>query len=309
MTTFKQLEALAAVVETGSFEKAAARLEIAQSAVWKHLQEFESRFNYPLFDRSGRPARLTLEGAEVLARAQAILKQRETVMEAFLRKEVIHRSVRLGVTELCALTLLPQLVAAVREAYPGVNIHLEVDHSINLHERLRGSALDIAIVPDLFGETNLTKVFLHEVRHIWCCSPNMRVPSRRIRVTGLAEHALLIQGPPSGTGSMITEWLAAQGLKVSGNLSSGSLVALAGMAVSGLGIAFLPTAVSAPFQLSGLLREVVVVPKLPRLRYVAMARTEALTPFFESVLALTQATWKRSDLDTTGQGEQETAGC
>jgi hypothetical protein len=40
-----------------------------------------------------------------------------------------------------------------------------------------------------------------------------------------------------------------------------------------------------------------------------MARTEALTPFFESVLALTQATWKRSDLDTTGQGEQETAGC
>jgi DNA-binding transcriptional LysR family regulator len=296
MTSFRQLEALVAVVETGSFERAAAQLGIAQSAISRHIKEFESRFEYPLFDRSGRAVRLTLQGGEVLARAQAILRQRDVVVEGFLRTEVIHRSVRLGVTELCALTWLPQLVAAIRERYPSVNLQLEVDHSITLYEKLRASDLDVVVVPDLFGATNLTKVPLSQVRHIWCCSPSLDVPKKRIRATALEGHPLLIPGPPSGTGAMIAEWLNEQGLKISGGFTSGSLVALAGMAVSGLGIAFLPMAVTAPFQINGLLRELVVMPRLAPLRYVAMARTDVLTPFFEALLALTKESGSFDDV-------------
>ncbi|VVE21154.1 LysR family transcriptional regulator [Pandoraea anhela] len=291
MTTFKQIEALVAVVETGSFERAAARLGIVQSAVSRHIKEFEETFDYPLFDRSGRSVQLTLEGGAVFARAQAVLRQRDAVVKGFLNTEIAHRSLRLGVTELYALTRLPEFVSAIREAYPALDLQLDVGHSITLYEKLRVSELDIVVVPDLFGATNLTKRLLSKVQHVWCCSPSVDIPKTRIRVPDLIRYPLLIPGAPSGTGAMIVEWLRDQGLDVSTRFSSGSLVALAGMAVSGQGVAFLPTAVTEPLQFNGLLREVGVSPSIPPLRYVAVARTETLTPFFDAILDLAEQTW------------------
>jgi DNA-binding transcriptional LysR family regulator len=61
------------------------------------------------------------------------------------------------------------------------------------------------------------------------------------------------------------------------------------MASAGLGIACLPNAISGELVTRGLLREVFVSPAMPPVRYVAVARQDALTPFHRKVISLARA--------------------
>ncbi|SAK63375.1 LysR family transcriptional regulator [Caballeronia glebae] len=289
MTTFRQLEALVALVETGTFEAAAERIGIAQSAVSRHLKEFEELFGWPLLDRSGRAARLTLEGGEVLARARAILRQRDAIIDAVARSDVIHRKIRAGVTELCALTWLPKFMESMRAAFPSVTIDLVVDSSLILHERLIAGEVDLAFVPDVFKSSSLPSLPLARVIHHWCCSPEFDAPAIGMKASTLSDYPLLMQQAPSGIASIIDPWLAKAGANNRNKVGTTSLVAIAGMALSGLGIALLPSAICTPFLSDGVLRELKVTPRLPHISYVALTRADAATAFHQRIIKLAQS--------------------
>ncbi|SFC45580.1 LysR family transcriptional regulator, chromosome initiation inhibitor [Marinospirillum celere] len=55
MLDYRLLEALAAVIETGGFEKAAQKLHLTQSAVSQRLQQLERRLGQPVVLRSSPP--------------------------------------------------------------------------------------------------------------------------------------------------------------------------------------------------------------------------------------------------------------
>lgn len=122
MITFKQLEAIYWIVELGSFESAAMKLNMSQSAISKRIQELEDAFDMPIFDRSKRSARLTEKGTELFEQATEILRQRDYLLERISSREVLVRRFRIGVTELTAMTWLPALVegihSATRRRYP-----------------------------------------------------------------------------------------------------------------------------------------------------------------------------------------------
>ncbi|RKE34713.1 DNA-binding transcriptional LysR family regulator [Paraburkholderia sp. BL23I1N1] len=289
MTTFRQLEALVSLAETGTFEGAAERIGIVQSAVSRHIKEFEELFGWPLLDRTGRAARLTLEGGEVLARARTILRQRDAIIDAVARSDVIHRRVRFGVTELCALTWLPRLMGLMRASFPSVTTELVVDHSLALHGGLIAGEIDLAFVPDVFKSATLPSLPLANVRHHWCCSPTFDAPSTEIPASALAAYPLLMQQAPSGIATVIEPWLTKAGGRSRSSVGTASLVALAGMALSGLGIALLPTAVCSPLIGTGVLCEVKVNPPLPEIPYVALTRADAATAFHQRIIGLSQS--------------------
>lgn len=290
MSTFKQLEAFVAISEMGSFDAAAEKLDIAQSAVSRHIKEFETSFGYPLFDRSGRTARLTLEGAEVLARARDVLKKRNVLLDQFVRKDALVRKLRLGVTELTALTWLPSFVDAIRSQFPQVVVELEVEHSVPLHDHLRTGQLDLIVVPNAFDLTGLLRTRLAEVRNAWFCSPTLDLPHTRMKVAELGKYPLLMQGPQSGAGVLMRNWFARNGLTPRNTLLSNSIAALGGIAVSGLGVVYLPVVVSRGLVNKGLLREVHATPGLPPIRYVALLRADSATPFHRTIASLAQQT-------------------
>ncbi len=74
MITFKQIDALYWIAELGSFEAAANKLNMSQSAISKRIQELEETFDVEIFDRSKRNARLTEKGAELLDYAKDLLE-------------------------------------------------------------------------------------------------------------------------------------------------------------------------------------------------------------------------------------------
>ncbi|MCF5293877.1 LysR family transcriptional regulator, partial [Pseudomonas syringae] len=80
MITLKQIEAIYWIVELGSFEAAATKLNMSQSAISKRVQELEDSFGVAIFDRSKRSARLTKKGLELHGCAVEMLRQRDNLL-------------------------------------------------------------------------------------------------------------------------------------------------------------------------------------------------------------------------------------
>jgi DNA-binding transcriptional LysR family regulator len=70
--TLEQLRTLRAVAEAGSFSAAARKLGRVQAAVSQSIERLEAQLGLRLFDRSGRVARLTRNGEEIVAAAARI---------------------------------------------------------------------------------------------------------------------------------------------------------------------------------------------------------------------------------------------
>lgn len=291
MMTFKQLEALYWIVQLGGFGPAAHKLHTTQSAISKRVQELEQLFDTPLFDRSLRAARLTEKGEEMFVIARKLLRQRDAAVEQFGKPGVIERRLRLGVTELTAMTWLPRLVALVRAHYPKVILEPDVDGSLPLRDKLLADELDLVIVPDAFADTRLAATEIGRVGSAWMAQPGMVAGAAQgpVRLHELARHRMLVQGSSSGTGRIYDAWMAERGVEPADSIVVSNLVALTGLTVSGLGVAYLPRECLAPLVAAGMLEVIEVEPALPPVPYVAMHKGEHRSALVASIVMLAQS--------------------
>ncbi|MBV7481385.1 LysR family transcriptional regulator [Bordetella sp. BOR01] len=285
MTTFRELEAFVAVVDMGSFEKAARSLDTSQSAISRLIGEFEEGFKHPLFNRAHRSAYLTIEGHEVLRQARALLRQRSNLMERFANPELMASTLRLGVTELAAITWLGSFVADLKIRYPRLRLDLKVDSSPRLYAQMQDGQLDMAIVLDFTRSTNMARIPVGSATFGWFCASALALP-QSLKLSEFERETLLIQGTPGGAGNQIESWLVDKGVKLANTIQSDSLAALTGICVAGLGIASLPRAIAADAVGAGLLREIRIPPGAPKMAYIFLVRADALSAFHRSVAEL-----------------------
>ena len=81
--TLQQLNYVIAIAETGSFNKAAERLYIAQPSLTSSIKELEKELGVKLFNRGGRGATLTAEGANFLPYARSVIMQYQNLLDAY----------------------------------------------------------------------------------------------------------------------------------------------------------------------------------------------------------------------------------
>lgn len=274
MLTFKQIEALFWIVELGSFEAAASKLNTSQSAISKRIQELESTFDLEMFDRNRRTARLTEKGEELYVYAKELLERRDEIVERVSAKEVLVRRLRLGVTELTALTWLPKLIAAIQREYPKVIVEAEVDLSSVLRERLAEDSIDFIVVPGAALSEAYVSKHLTSVPNSWMCAPKLVPQDMPIPLAEISQFPLLTQGNASGTGMVYGRFLQDQGVHIRKVLSSNNLIAQIGLTVSGLGISYLPSACMQQLVAKEMLGVIETNPPLPPVDYSAVYRSD-----------------------------------
>ena len=157
----RELRAVLAVAELGSFRRAAADLGYTQSALSHQVSALEAAIGWPLFHRPGGRAqvRLTPAGEAVCRRARRVLSEVEAMAadaEGAERGERVR--VRVGVSQTAAAEIMPAALRAFREEHPGVEVVLsETDDAKGARDALRRGDLDLAFSynpePDEFVET------------------------------------------------------------------------------------------------------------------------------------------------------------
>ncbi|WP_314915814.1 LysR family transcriptional regulator [Pseudomonas helleri] len=283
MINLRQLLALHWIERLGTFERAAEHLNTTQSAISKRIQELEASTGLQLFDRSQRGARLTAIGEEMLVIAREMLTLAERITSLKDGTHVVTRRLRLGVTELTALTWLPRLIAKLVEDFPGLTVEAEVDMSRNLHEKLVDDLVDMIIIPDTFTAPEITAVPLGIVENAWMAAPGVVEHTGVVGLAELAKYPLLVQGKKSGSGLFVNKWLGTMGIELPKMLSSDSLTAMLGLTAAGLGVTYLPLECFRPLVDEGKLTIIHTDPPLPPVPYMAMYRNDRPSAFVSEV--------------------------
>jgi DNA-binding transcriptional LysR family regulator len=81
--TLQQLRYVIAISETGSLNKAAEQLYVAQPSLTSSIKELEKELGITIFNRSGRGVSLTSDGVEFLSYARQVYQQYENMMEKY----------------------------------------------------------------------------------------------------------------------------------------------------------------------------------------------------------------------------------
>jgi molybdate transport repressor ModE-like protein len=78
------LRSLIAVAEAGGFHRAAADLQVSQSAVSQHIRRLERVVGRPVVEPDGRRSRLTPTGLDLLAEARKIIAVHDEALRRLL---------------------------------------------------------------------------------------------------------------------------------------------------------------------------------------------------------------------------------
>ena len=162
-----QLRTFIAIAETGSFTRAGDVVHKTQSAVSMQMKRLEERLGRPVFERDGRASKLTEDGERLLGYARRIIKLNVEVLTAFSDAELTGR-VRLGVPDDYADRYLPDIMARFSRAYPGAELTVTCEPTIDLFRRIELNELDLAIVTDCEGSRS-SESFRRE-RLLWVAS-------------------------------------------------------------------------------------------------------------------------------------------
>lgn len=289
MITFKQMDALYWIVNLGSFEAAAQKLNMTQSAISKRIHELEESFDIEVFDRTSRNARLTEKGRELLFYCQELIEKRNQLLETVSDKKVLISQLRIGVTELTAMTWLPELIMKIREVYPKIQIIPTIDSSPVLYEYVLNDKLDVIIAPDIYDDVRLSTTLLSSVENTWMCSTSLIASTEKITIEEAGKFSFFVQGPTSGTGLIFERYFSSRGIQFNKNIVCNNLIAQIGLTVSAMGITYLPLKPLLPLVEAGILRQLDFRPRLPLVRYSAIFRTDrqkGIIPQFAEIAKL-----------------------
>jgi DNA-binding transcriptional LysR family regulator len=238
----RQLAALVAIADTGTFSAAADVLHTVQSNVSTHVARLERELGVTLVDRAG--GRLTEEGEAVVARARRVATELEALQAdvASLRDEVSGPA-RMGVIGTTARWLVPALLSLMEERHPKVKVSVLEGNNTSLVPQLATAAIDLAVVNAPIDDPDLVLEPLYDEDLVLVVPPDHELADRaEIRMAELAGHPLLLG--PEGTAfrSDLDRAAREAGISLVPKVELDGLRLIASLTFEGFGAAVLPSA-------------------------------------------------------------------
>jgi DNA-binding transcriptional LysR family regulator len=236
----RQLAALLAVADTGSFSAAARQLHTVQSNVSTHVARLEKELGVVLVDRA--TGLLTDSGEVVARRSRQIQAELDALAGdvASLHDEVTGH-VRLGVIGTTARWLVPPLLVAFTERHPRVQLIVVDATTSSLLPQLVAGRLDLAVVNLPVDDPDVTSETLFDE------DPTLVTPldhplasQERVTLADIARYPILLE--PQGTGfrDVLDEQAEALGITLVPQAQIDGMRLLATLAFQGFGAALLP---------------------------------------------------------------------
>ncbi|MCS7462267.1 LysR family transcriptional regulator [Paenibacillus doosanensis] len=254
-----------AVAKAGSFSRAAEALFITQPAVSHSIRQLEEKLGGPLFFRTSRGAKLTVEG-EVLLRyiGQAF----QLIAEAEHRLTEMHQLlsgvVHIGANDtLCKHVLLPYLEAFHKE-YPDVKLHVTNRTSQETIKLLKEGAIDFGIVNLPVDDAQLSIRRWKPLHDIFVAGARYsHLQGQTMTPAELAAYPIILLERDSSMRKYADRYFQAHQVRITPEFELGSLDLLIQFAKTGLGISCVTGQFAAEELASGELFELRLEPAIP----------------------------------------------
>ncbi|MFI8852472.1 LysR family transcriptional regulator [Streptomyces sp. NPDC053499] len=249
----QQLRYFAAVADTRHFTRAAQREHVAQPSLSQQIRSLERELGAELFHRARGHISLTDAGEALLPLARRILADTETARREVQEVAQLRRGrVRLGATPSLCASLVPDVLRAFHERYPGVELVVHEDGSQDLVRVLAAGELDLALIITPLaaqGPVLATAELLSE-ELVVVSAPDAPAPVRRsgsrsrIRVEDLRDRPLAMFRRGYDLRELTVAACREAGFEPVFGVEGGEMDAVLGFVRAGLGVAVVPRMVA-----------------------------------------------------------------
>jgi DNA-binding transcriptional LysR family regulator len=204
----RDLRLLMAVAESGSMAKAAAHINLTQSAVSRAIGELEHTLGVRLFDRTPQGVEPTIYGRALLKGGVAVFDDlRTSISEIEYLSDPTAGELRIGATEGLGAGLLPPLIDHLARQYPRLTFDLVLGDAASLQERdLRGRRIDLAIMrpvaPTLVEDLEETILYKDRLRVVAGAESHW-ASRRKVTLADLVTERWCLPPPDHPVGALV----------------------------------------------------------------------------------------------------------
>ena len=243
MVDFKSIETFLWVVTLGSFRGAAQRLNTTQPAISQRIAQLEREMGVKLLNRDHRVASPTTSGRQLMVYAEKLIGLRSEMMAAVGDRSAMRGVMRLGVAETIVHTWLSRLIKSVNTAYPNLSLEIEVDITPNLSARLLAQEIELAFVLGPLSASSVRNRPLCDYPIGFLASPSLGLGNGPLTVHDLAKFPIITFPRKTQPYEIVRSLFNRPDLPPIRLHASASLATVIHMAIEGLGIAVIPTAI------------------------------------------------------------------
>ncbi|MCH9836889.1 MAG: LysR family transcriptional regulator [Ilumatobacter sp.] len=265
----RQLSAIVAIADHGTFSAAARALFTVQSNVSGHISRLEKELGVLLVDRA--QGGLTEDGFRVVERARRVLNEIEDITSDMTsRHDKVAGQTRIGVIGTTARWLTPSLLRQLAGDHPDVRAIVREGASSSLVPNVMSGELNAAVIHLPIDEPELlVEPLFAEDLFLLVNDQHRLAAAETVAIAELDDEPLLL--PPTGSAlrKVLDRSAAANNVSLRPQAEIDGVRLLASLAIDGFGATIVP-ATAVPTWLTGAFRRI-NVPELPR-RVVASVR-------------------------------------
>jgi LysR family transcriptional regulator, low CO2-responsive transcriptional regulator len=254
----RQLRALVAVAEEGSFTLASRKLFVTQSAVSHSMRTLEEQLGCRLLDRSGKRVAVTAEGEILLHRCRRILREIEQASRDLdgLRRWRQAR-IRVGAPHSLCHVLLPGVLREFRDCFPRCEPRIDAGDTSVLLEKLAQGELDLVVglKPKNHDNHGYRKMFNDQLAFV--VSPFHPWAAKKADIIDtLGNQNFIIYAGATETHRLIEGWMAKMAGNIKKPLVLGDMQAIKEMAKPGTAVGIVAPWVAAEEIVDGTLHAI-----------------------------------------------------
>nr|WP_314491633.1 LysR family transcriptional regulator [uncultured Chryseobacterium sp.] len=241
LNDFKIFESVA---NHGSFTKAAEAMFTVQSNVTARIKNLEEEFETALFSRSSRKVELTQAGEKLMIYSKKLNHLVEEAKQAIGKNDVVKGQIRVGALETMMAVKGPELVNALADEFPYVDMEFRSDTRENLINEVLNYRLDIAFIPAPIDipELEQFKIKTEEIVAV--------VPSNCKSLDNLLLHnpvKAIVFDQGCVYRARLDSWLVSKGIYNYHKTEMNSIEGVVNFIESGIGFSFLPKEIISTF--------------------------------------------------------------
>lgn len=285
---FLGLEAFLSIADHGSFHRAAASLNLSQTALSHRMRKLEEGLGVKLLTRTTRQLCLTPAGIDLLAKARKLMGDMGSALD-----DIRHRGDRqpewlnIGCLPTIAVHYLPTLLRQLHERFPNVNVRIfdlskqEIADLVHRGEAELGITIVSADRKDLAITPLVKEAFV-----VICAGDHPLVGRKSVAWADLRGEPLVRVSTQTGNRQLIDDALGPRRDEMTWRYEVQHLVSAVGLVRAGLGLAIVPRLAVSAVDAPGIAILELRNPGITRILGVVTRRGAALSAAADELLSL-----------------------
>lgn len=193
-------ETFFALCRIRSYTKTAEYLHLTQPAVSQHIRHLEALYGGQLFEYRDRKLYLTERANRLYEYLQVLRADSGRLKTELLELNSAEvRQVHFGATLTIGEYVMPGVLEYLLSESPDDRIHMVVENTKHLTEKLRGGQIDFALIEGFFDKSQYMAKRISTEKFIPVCAPGSPFAGKSVSFEELWEQRLILREEGSGT--------------------------------------------------------------------------------------------------------------